>query len=118
MRGGLVKKTPLLKKICSLTSLFFTFYKQLISTDWRVYINYPGLEAFADTAMRWRIIMAIGERRSRQKKDVSQKVTSTHLSIFQMLQTIDFRLEGLLQCSPPGGLCGHGEALEDHNGNR
>ena len=78
----------------------------------------PPATAAMRTRLRAEYIMATGERRSRQKKDVSQKVTSTHLSIFQMLQTIDFRLEGLLQCSPPGGLCGHGEALQDHNGNR
>ena len=50
MSGGPVKKTPFLKKLRPLTSLFFKFYKQLICTGWRVCFNVPRPEAFADTA--------------------------------------------------------------------
>ena len=71
---------------------------------------FPGPEACRRGQAR-AITMVMGERRSRQKNTVAQKDMSTHLSIFQILHTIDFyRLEGLLQCSPPVGLCGQGGA--------
>ena len=46
------QKKTLLKKICPLTSLFFTIYKQLISTGWRVYINVPWPRGLADADRR------------------------------------------------------------------
>ena len=55
--------------------------------------------------------MVMGERRSRQKNTVTQKDMSTHLSIFHILQTIDFyRLEGVHQCSLPPRPCGRRQA--------
>ena len=90
----------------------------LLSTGLRVCFNVPCPAALADTARRERIIMATGERRSRQKKDVFQKVTSTHLPAFETNCTAQHRLEGLLQCSLPGGPCGHAQAREDNNRNR
>ena len=55
--------------------------------------------------------MVLGERQSRQKNTVAQKDMSTHLSVFHILQTIDFyRLAGVHQCSPAPRPCGRGQA--------
>ena len=63
---------------------------------------FPGAPRPCGHGHAWANTMVMGERRSRKKNTVAQKDMSTHLSIFQILQTIDFyRLEGLLNVPRP-----------------